>query len=249
MSNLIPAATLILFRTGDGDDEHLFVERAATMTFAAGAIVFPGGRIDAGDRLLAARFPAIDHDDASARICAIRETIEEAGVAIGFLDPPTQAQITKIRAQLLDGMVFADVLAAADLALDLAALVEFARWSPKINQARNFDTRFYLAQVPRNAPVAVVDATENVRLFWASAQSVLDDAAADQVRVIYPTQRNLERLASLGNFDAAVLQARAITPDRIEPWIKTCGDEKYLCIATGRGYPITEQLLTSSVRG
>ena len=43
----IPAATLILVRDmADGPPEFLMVERAATMAFAAGALVFPGGRTD-----------------------------------------------------------------------------------------------------------------------------------------------------------------------------------------------------------
>src|SRR3546814_8670219 len=52
----IPATTLVLFReTGAAPPDLLFVERAHTMTFAAGAIVFPGGRVDPGDHDLARR--------------------------------------------------------------------------------------------------------------------------------------------------------------------------------------------------
>jgi len=44
----IPAATLILMRPNrSGAPDILFIERAQTMAFAAGALVFPGGRIDA----------------------------------------------------------------------------------------------------------------------------------------------------------------------------------------------------------
>jgi 8-oxo-dGTP pyrophosphatase MutT (NUDIX family) len=43
----IPAATLILVRDRDGaPPDLLMVERAEGMAFAAGALVFPGGRID-----------------------------------------------------------------------------------------------------------------------------------------------------------------------------------------------------------
>ena len=52
----------------------LVVERAAGMAFAAGAIVFPGGRIDDADRDLA---DALGRPDDAAKITAIRETIEE----------------------------------------------------------------------------------------------------------------------------------------------------------------------------
>lgn len=245
----IPAATLVLFRKGDGADEHLFVERAGTMSFAAGAIVFPGGRVDAGDRLIATHFPDLDADDAAARIAAIRETIEEAGVAIGFETMPDAATLATMRAQLIDGMVFGDVIAAAGLRLDLSVLTWFARWCPNMRETRNFDTRFYVARFPEVAPMALVDATENVRLFWGTAQSVLDDADAGKVRIIFPTRRNLERLAKLGSYDAALAEAAEIAPDRIVPFFEERGGERYLCIPEGRGYPVTAELLSSAIRG
>src|SRR4029079_13949220 len=49
----IPAATLILVREREGAaPELLMVERAGGMAFAAGACVFPGGRIDEADEIL-----------------------------------------------------------------------------------------------------------------------------------------------------------------------------------------------------
>ncbi len=245
----IPAATLVLFREFGGVAEHLFVERAGTMTFAAGAIVFPGGRVDAGDRLLAQRWPDLDPDDAAARIAAIRETIEEAGVAVGFTRLPDAQQLGIMRAQLRDGMVFGDVIAAAGLTLDLTALTCFARWCPNMHQTRNFDTRFYVARLPADAAVASVDATENVRLFWSSAQGVLDDADAGRVQVIFPTRRNLERLARLGSYDATVAQASAIAAERITPWFEMRDGVRHLCIPEDRGYPVTSEPLASVARG
>jgi 8-oxo-dGTP pyrophosphatase MutT (NUDIX family) len=245
----IPAATLVLFRETAGADEHLFVERAGTMTFAAGAIVFPGGRIDAGDRLLAGHFPDLDPDDAAARVAAIRETIEEAGVAVGFVDLPDAALLVTMRAQLIDGMVFGDVIAAAGLKLDLAALTCFARWCPNMRETRNFDTRFYVARMPDGAAMASVDATENVRLFWGTAQSVLDDADAGRVQIIFPTRRNLERLAKLGTYEAALAETAIVAPETITPFFEMREGERHLCIPIDRGYPVTSQLMSSAVRG
>src|SRR3954467_13036090 len=77
----IPAATLILMRPrGSRPPEILMMERAQNMAFAAGALVFPGGRIDADDHASAAAL-APHLSDAPARIAAIRETIEETGIA------------------------------------------------------------------------------------------------------------------------------------------------------------------------
>jgi 8-oxo-dGTP pyrophosphatase MutT (NUDIX family) len=251
MTTPIPAATLILFRpaVGGGPEEHLFVERAVTMAFAGGAIVFPGGRVDAGDHHLAARFNGGEPDDSAARVAAIRETLEEAGVAIGITGATDADVIANLRAQLHRGVPFVDALARYNLALDLAPLVPFTRWRPNFKETRTFDTRFYLARVPDDAPPATVDETENVRLFWASAQTALDDAAAGRVKAIFPTQRNLERLAVLGTFDAARAQAAAIAPATITPWIEVHDGARSLCIPEGHGYPVTRELLDSAMRG
>ena len=81
----IPAATLILWRDpapGSGTNpEILVVERSARMAFAGGAVVFPGGRIDAGDSALA---EALGRPDDAAKITAMRETIEETAVLPGL---------------------------------------------------------------------------------------------------------------------------------------------------------------------
>jgi 8-oxo-dGTP pyrophosphatase MutT (NUDIX family) len=69
----IPAATLVVMRERVGAaPELLMVERTARMAFAGGAMVFPGGRIDDADRLLANDFP---QPDAAFRLAAIRETL------------------------------------------------------------------------------------------------------------------------------------------------------------------------------
>ncbi|HYD38952.1 MAG TPA: NUDIX hydrolase, partial [Allosphingosinicella sp.] len=103
----IPAATLILMRpaAGGGPPEILMLERAETMAFAAGALVFPGGRIDAGDEATALRFPRLP--DAAARIAAIRETIEETGVAPALRPEPDAASL---RRALGASRPFADLL-------------------------------------------------------------------------------------------------------------------------------------------
>jgi hypothetical protein len=58
----IPAATLIVVRDrADGPPELLMVERSEGMAFAAGALVFPGGRIDEADRRLAEQLSIDPH--------------------------------------------------------------------------------------------------------------------------------------------------------------------------------------------
>lgn len=246
MTEAIPAATLVLFRDGANGPEHLFVERAATMVFAGGAVVFPGGRIDPGDYEAAKRFPVLAPDDAAARIAAIRETIEEAGIAVGLVGT---ADVEVLRAALHDGAGMNDLLDRHGLSLDLDALVPFARWLPNFREARTFDTRFYLARVDSDHDEARVDKTENVHLFWATAARVLALADDREVKIIFPTRRNLERLAQVGDFDAAKTHAAAHPVEIVTPWIEDRNGERYLCIPDGLGYPVTSEQLSTAMRG
>lgn len=248
MSAPIPAATLVLFReTGGGAPELLFVERSRAMVFAGGALVFPGGRVDPGDHALALEF-AGDPDDLAARIAAIRETIEEVGIAVG-LSAMSSATLQRLRAALHDGVALGAALRDLALTLDPAALVAFARWLPAHAASRIFDTRFYLARLPEDSAAAVVDATENVRTFWATAQSVLDDADAGRATIIFPTRRNLERLAQFAHFEAAVADAHAHPIRTVTPWAETRDGREHLCIPGDLGYPVTAEPMSAAVRG
>lgn len=246
----IPAATLVIFRDADGPPELLMVERARAMAFAGGALVFPGGRIDPGDAALASVLgaPDDDIDDLAARIAAVRETIEEAGLPVGLNALPSPAALAAIRTGLHAGDPLAALLHAHGLSLDLSRLVPFARWRPLHRLMRIFDTRFYLARLPDGAPDPVVDATENTRVFWRSARGVLDDADSGAARIIFPTRRNLERLALFGSFADAVADAAAYPVRTITPWSEVRDGREHLCIPDDLGYPVTSQLLGATDR-
>jgi 8-oxo-dGTP pyrophosphatase MutT (NUDIX family) len=244
----IPAATLVLLRDAAGPPELLMVERSRAMAFAGGALVFPGGRIDPGDVMMAQALGG-NSDEAAARIAAIRETIEEAGVAVGLSPLPGPAALEQVRDALAAGDPFDEALAAADLTLDLDALTPFARWLPDHAPVRIFDTRFYLARLPADAPAPRVDATENVRLFWATAAQVLDDADAGHVTIIYPTRRNLERLAQFAGFAEAIAHAGQYPVRIVTPFVEQRGGVPHLCIPEGLGYPVTAEPIASVKRG
>lgn len=238
----IPAATVIVMReVAEGPPELLMVERAAAMAFAGGALVFPGGRVDPGDVVLAGQV-APKMEDAAARIAAIRETLEEAGVAIG-LDVAAEA-ISELRRRLHAG----EPMGALGVDLRLDALVPFTRWLPRNVSHRVFDTHFYLARAPEGCE-PVVDGSENVREFWMTAQGVLDAADAGRAHIIFPTRRNLERLAQLGSWEEAVAHARAYPVRMVTPWIEERGGERHLCIPDDLGYPVTSQPLAEAMRG
>ena len=245
----IPAATLVIFRdTPAGPPELLMVERAKAMAFAGGALVFPGGRVDPGDHALAAVLGS-PGDETAARIAAIRETIEEAGLPIGLSPMPSIHAFEQLRAALHAGTAFGEALAEAGTSLDLETLEYFARWRPAHAHARIFDTRFYLARLPAEAPAARVDETENVRLFWATAAHILAETDAGRATIIFPTRRNLERLAQFTDFSAAVANARAHPIRTVTPWSEMRDGVEHLCIPDDLGYPITSEPMSDAVRG
>ena len=254
-SKVTPAATLIIFRDHEGSQpDILLVERAAHMAFAGGAIVFPGGRVDPDDHAIALAGALIsgggdDADDRAARVAAIRETLEESGIAVGFVHEPDADWIISARARLAKAEPFSAILAEADAQLDLDILIPFSRWRPNFKEARVFDTRFYIARARPDMPEPIVDETENVHSYWSNAAAVLAAADEGKVRVIFPTRRNLERLAQFEDFGAAYAQAAAITPDLICPYIEERDGVSFLCIPPNRGYPVTAEPLSAMVRG
>lgn len=240
------AATVIIVREGPvGAPEILMMERAASMAFAAGALVFPGGAVDTADRVFAEKLGLpLDGEEAAARIAAVRETLEESGLAIAMSRAVDGAEAAAMRRALEQGAALAEVLERHGLALRLDELLPFARWHPAgfENAPRVFDTRFYVTRAPE-AQEAVVDATENVRLLWRSAVGIMEGCDRGEAQIIFPTRRNLERLAQFASFDAIVAHAAAIPVEKVSPWIEEREGERHLCIPAHLGYPVTSEPL------
>src|SRR5688500_17902492 len=153
-----PAATIVIFRNdpAGGAPQLLMVERSASMSFAGGAAVFPGGRVDDADRELALRYASADADqetldDLAARVAAVRETIEGTGLVVGIAAAVGHDEALAAREFLCAQGTLAPVLERHGWALDLAALTYFARWRPKHRHMRVYDTRFFLADLGTGA--------------------------------------------------------------------------------------------------
>lgn len=236
MTTAIPAATLILLRDrAAGPPELLMVERSAAMAFAGGALVFPGGRIDPGDRALAL---AMGNGDLAPRLAAIRETIEEAGIAIGL-----SGDVEAMRAALADG---APIGALGPV--DPSPLIPYARWRPDHVLVRVFDTWFYVARLPEDAPPARVDATENVRTLWLAAADALASADRGEATLLFPTRRVLERLAQHESADQVLADAARWPVRTITPWVEERDDGRFICIPDDLGYPVTAEPADRAMR-
>lgn len=243
----ILAATLIVMRDRpDGPPDLLMVERSAGMAFAGGAMVFPGGRIDDADVGAAAGH---DQPDAAARIAAIRETIEESAVAVGLTPTPDPALAAELALALHSGTSFGELLADHALTLDLAPLTLFARWKPAFHQTRIFDTLFFLAAAPPGDWIPTPQPGECEAVLWIGAAELLARIAAGRATAIFPTIRNLERLAQYATIAEARADAAAHPVETITPWVENIDGTQYLRIPDGLGYPVTREPLESVRRG
>ncbi len=197
------------------------VRRSARAVFLPDRYVFPGGRVDDGDRDAAARRlhgSAGDVDPAYA-MTAARETFEEVGLL--FADRPVHVEaLAGLRRAMHAGKIaFADVLERLDVSVDASQLQYFSRWiTPKGELAtRRFDARFFVGRAPADQ-VAEADATEVLEGRWIAPADALASNARGEINLIFPTIKHLERIAPYRTVDELLAFARTksiatVTPD------------------------------------
>jgi 8-oxo-dGTP pyrophosphatase MutT (NUDIX family) len=219
----VPAATVMLLRDGADGLEVFMIVRHQQSDVHAGALVFPGGRVDPEDYDLArdpAVFPAPDGGDpamAALRVAAVRETFEECGVLLArargedaLVDADRlQAIENRHRAAILHGgRSFGAMLAAEDLVLAPERMVYFANWITPERRPKRFDTHFFLADAPAGQ-VALHDGVEAVDSVWIRPATALDSARTGTYDLRFPTQMNLQKLGRHGTPALAMQAGRA----------------------------------------
>lgn len=245
VAGTLPAASVLIPRDGARGLELLVMERARNMSFAGGAIVFPGGKVDASDAPDAPRlhgFTALP--DRAARVTAAREAFEEAGVLLSE-GPPVAAELRAMLRPLSDRheIAFAALLDRIDHQLDAAVLKPFARWLPPISLGyTRFDTRFYLARLPAGES-HLADGHEAVLCRWARPADLLAEADAGAISLLFPTRCILARVAQFASVDALWQDG---TPAAV---VQTAIDGEWLTIPEGLGYPYRRERLEGLRRG
>jgi hypothetical protein len=156
--------------------------------------------------------------------------------------------VAQLREELEEGTPFSALVENYELQLQLGALTPFARWCPSFREARRFDALFYLAEAPPDATISRVAEAEAVRGMWASARDILDQADSGRARIIFPTRRNLERLARFASIEEARADAQLHPVRKIVPWVEERDGVKWLCIPDEAGYPVTAELLETARR-
>ncbi|HYZ33659.1 MAG TPA: NUDIX hydrolase [Crenalkalicoccus sp.] len=238
-----PAATVLLLRDGATGLEVFMVVRHREIEFASGALVFPGGRVEAEDAAIGA---ALLPEDplAGFRIAAIREAFEECGVLLARTaqgEALTPARGAAIAARYRDALNagtqgFRAMLEAEGLVPDVAALVRFAHWVTPADLPKRFDTHFFLAPAPADH-AALHDGREAVDSVWIAPGAALAQAEAGQRILLFPTRLNLQRLAGLRDVAAAMKAARATPIVTVQPEMIT--DEtgaRFMRIPVEAGY-------------
>ncbi|MGI9479274.1 MAG: NUDIX hydrolase [Hyphomicrobiaceae bacterium] len=244
------SATVMILRDRPDGMEVFMVVRHHKIEFASGAIVFPGGSLDASDRDPRIRQLADGVDDLedaalAVRVAAAREAFEECGVLYAR-DPETGNIIDGTRARALgekyrarleaDEIGMADVAQAEGLRLALDQLTRFAHWVTPAHMAKRFDTHFYLAQAPGDHALEH-DGSEAVDSIWIRPSDALAQAEAGKLTMIFATQLNLERVQQSDTVAAAIAKAATDPIVTVQPVMKRKTDTaRILTIPIEAGY-------------
>jgi glyoxylase-like metal-dependent hydrolase (beta-lactamase superfamily II)/8-oxo-dGTP pyrophosphatase MutT (NUDIX family) len=197
---IMDAAAVMLVREGGTSRELFWVQRSREVSLGGGFFAFPGGRIDAEDAAVAARFGGNDLEG-RLRATAIRELFEETGVlmASGPVSLPQAAAMRK--ALLASERSFVQVLDETGWVLDFDALQPAGRWCTPPFLPVGFDTRFFLAFVPSGQAPEVWKG-ELARGEWITPKEALTRWGKGRALLHPPAQHLIESLQ-----DAPVAEA------------------------------------------
>jgi len=236
------AASVILVRDGVNTLEVFMVKRHQSARFVGGAHVFPGGRVDPEDAEAEDLCHGLDDEEASRRlhlargglayyVAAIRECFEEAGVLLAYGpggrpldagggDRRDAGELDELRRALNAREIgFLELARTQGFRLATDRMHYWAHWiTPEASPIR-FDTRFFLATVPRDQSAAHDDG-ELAGSEWVEPGAALAKAERGEWTMILPTLRNLATLLafrSTSEADAAGGRRRQIAT--LEPRI------------------------------
>ena len=230
------ASTVVMVRDGTAGPEVYLLRRSASMAFAAGAFVFPGGSMDPRDVDLAddawvGRPPAdwathLSSDDSTARalVCAaVRETFEESGVLLAGADGDTVVEDTSSddwetdRLALIDrSLSFADFLRRRGLVLRADLLQPWAHWLTPEIETRRFDTRFFVAALPAGQRTRDVGG-EADRVAWMRPANAVKGSENGELMLMPPTISALRDLSAYDSVAEILDAAAARNVSRILP--------------------------------
>lgn len=247
------AATVLLLRDGHAGLQVFMMVRHHQTDFAAGALVFPGGKLadDDSDPRVRARCSGVNRlplGQVALRVAAIREAFEECGVllarsrgASAMLGPQRLAELGRRYRKPLDRgeLGIGEMLEVEDLELVGETLVPFAHWITPVHLPQRFDTHFYLAAAPPDQ-LAAHDGSELVDSIWLRPADALAQADAGSRMLMLPTRANLQRLGEYHDVADALAAARAQPVVTVLPGLVKTSEGPRLRIPAKAGIAIGE---------
>jgi 8-oxo-dGTP pyrophosphatase MutT (NUDIX family) len=210
------AATVVLLRDGrDGAGLEVYLlRRHATMAFAAGRHVFPGGSLDPRDGEHSPAWSGRSASDwgesfgcdstlARSLVCAaVRETFEESGVLLAgasaddVVADTTGPDWETDRQALLDRSIsLAELLERRGLVLRSDLLRPWAHWITPEFEPRRFDARFFVAAVPAGQLARDVSG-EADQAVWMPVVTAIRGFSAGELPMLPPTIIALRELSA-----------------------------------------------------
>ena len=197
-----------MIREGAQGLEVFIQHRVSTMDFAAGMVVYPGGRVDA-------------QDVAEAQSQAIPQAlaVEHAKLWKDSSIWEKNEQQAVLDAGTLLAAARREIFEETGAHLDVAQLRPWANWITPPDNPKRFDTFFYVAQVqPGQEPKHQTTEADNSE--WIRPTELLAKFERGEVGLMRPTRTTLEDLAALGTVAAAMSVAMPILtvrPQRMPP--------------------------------
>lgn len=235
MTEAVDASTVILAREGQpvGTPWQVYmVRRHVRSEFAADVYVFPGGKVDEVDRdpdlvryvhqeAGVVDFPVDRRLSLALRVAAIRELFEEAGILLaedqnGGLVRFDGGQVSahEMRKRLREGMVtMAGLAEEYQMLFAIDRLHPISRWITPEGLPRRYDTRFYVARMPRGQS-PLHDEIETTEGVWITPDEALTRYREGDFPLVFPTRKHLERLAEYSSIDAA---CASVSPEDLTP--------------------------------
>ena len=259
----VPSATVRVVRDGPAGLEVLLVRRHGNSGVLGGVHVFPGGKLDAADRLVdpaaldrpaaacleSLGEPGLGLDTAvGLHVAALRETFEECGLLLGLADGA--AHLQPVRARTAAGAAFAAVLHDLGLPLNTACVQPWSRWvTPRVPSVTNkrFDTRFFVAVAPEGQSVehCAREATEAV---WLSPRVALERYWAGEIDLAPPQIMSLSQLHRCAGVAEVMAAARSRPPVLIEPEPFDEGGCRVICYPGDPAHRVSERVWPGPTR-
>lgn len=183
------AASIIVVASQTG--RVLVMRRSSKSSFFPDAFVFPGGRVDPADKLLPGSY--LKHT-------AVRELFEETGLLL--CSPKTTISRNlrhSHRIRVLEkASEFSSLCKELGVGIDTESLLPWARWAtPKAEPRRQFDTYFYLTQVPsEDSSVSTDPFGEASQVAWIHPKDLLASNRRGEIQLAPPTVYLLQELVT-----------------------------------------------------